>query len=73
MFAGKAGAYLSGTYILGTPLMGGRLASSTNIRLDWKGLPRTNTLVFSELPSIDSGYNFADSHCCIDYEERAII
>jgi len=38
MFAGKAGAYLSGA-----PLKGRLLASPTNTTLDWKGFPRTNT------------------------------
>jgi hypothetical protein len=31
-------------HLSGVPLQGRLLASPTNIRLDWKGLPRTNTL-----------------------------
>ncbi len=39
MFAGKAVAYLTGATILDRLLV-----LPTNIRLDWKGLPGTNTL-----------------------------
>jgi len=42
IFVGKAGGY---------PSENGRLlASPTNIRLGWKGLPRTNTLVYYKNP-----------------------
>ncbi len=30
----------------GAPLLGRLLASPTNVRLGWKGLPRTNTLAY---------------------------
>jgi hypothetical protein len=40
MFAGKARAYPSET-AFGAPLYGRLLASPTNIRLSWKGVPRT--------------------------------
>ncbi len=43
MFLVKAGAYLSGA-----PLWGRLLASSTNIRLGWKGSPGTSTLAYYE-------------------------
>jgi len=42
MFAGKAGAYPSE----GTPLQSRLLALPTNIRLGWKGFPRTNTIAY---------------------------
>jgi hypothetical protein len=32
------------------PLLGRLLASSTNMRQGWKGLPRTNTLAYYENP-----------------------
>jgi len=44
MFAGKVGAYPSES------LQGRPLALPTNIRLGWKGLPRTNTLAYYENP-----------------------
>jgi hypothetical protein len=36
----------------GAPLKGMLLASPTNIRLGWKGLPGTNTLAYYENPLI---------------------
>ncbi len=45
MFSGEAGAYLSGALLYGR-----LLASPTNIRLDWTGLPGKNTLAFYENP-----------------------
>ncbi len=47
MFAGKAGAYPSEAP-LGAPHKGRLLASPTNIRLGWKGLPGTNALTYYE-------------------------
>ncbi len=48
MFVGKASAYLSGTPFR-YPTLGGRLlVLPTNIRIGWKGLPRTNTLAYYE-------------------------
>ncbi len=46
MFAGKAGAYPSEA-----PFRYSNLGYA-NIRLGWKGLPRTNTLAYYENPSI---------------------
>jgi hypothetical protein len=37
-------------HLSGAPLYGKLLASPANIRLDWKGLPRTNTLVNYYMP-----------------------
>jgi hypothetical protein len=47
MFAGKAVAYPS-EEPLRCPVWGRLLALPTNIRLCWKGLPRTNTLANCE-------------------------
>jgi hypothetical protein len=49
MFAGKARAYLSEAPFRYSSL-GRLLASSTNIRIGWKGLPKTNTLANNENP-----------------------
>jgi len=49
MFAGKAGAYPIEAP-LSVPLEGRLLASATNIRLGWRGLPGTNTLAYYENP-----------------------
>ncbi len=54
MFADKAGAYLSEA-LSSTPIKGRLLASTTNIRLGWKGLPETNTLLLRK--SINYGRN----------------
>jgi hypothetical protein len=40
----KAGASLK--HFLGAPLEGKLIALSTNVRLDWKDLPRTSTLAY---------------------------
>ena len=49
MFVSKAGAYPSGTNIFsGVVLKGGLLALPTNIKLDWKRFPGTNTLAYYE-------------------------
>ncbi len=45
MFVGIAGAYLV-EEPSGASLLGRLQASSTNIRLGWKGLPGTNTLAY---------------------------
>jgi len=44
VFAGKAGAHPGE----GAPLLGRLLVFPTNNRLDWKGLPGTNTLAYYE-------------------------
>ncbi len=54
MFAGKAGAYPSE----GASLLGRLLASPTNLRLGWKGLPRTNTLAYYESLKITTVKSF---------------
>jgi hypothetical protein len=41
MFVGKAGAYPSGA-----PFSGKLMTFPTNIRLGWKGFPRTNILAY---------------------------
>jgi hypothetical protein len=47
MLADKTGAYKVKD-LSGAPLYGRFLASPTNIRLGWKGLPWTNTLAYYE-------------------------
>jgi hypothetical protein len=49
MFKGKARAYPSEA-TSGVPLYGRLLASPTNIRLGWKGLPVTNAQAYYEDP-----------------------
>jgi hypothetical protein len=44
-------AYPKGELLLGVPL--GKSGFLTNISLDWKGLPVTNTLAYYELISTD--------------------
>jgi hypothetical protein len=48
MFTGNARVYVSGAPESGAPLYGRFMASPTNIRLGWKGLPGTNTLAYYE-------------------------
>jgi hypothetical protein len=57
MFAGKAGAYPSEAPLRYSTLCM-LLASSTNIRLDWKGLPGTITLAYCENPQITDVKSF---------------
>jgi hypothetical protein len=45
MLIGEAGAYPSEA-LSGAPLWGRLLALFANIRLDWKGLARKNTLAY---------------------------
>jgi hypothetical protein len=49
MFAGKTEP-TQVKHLSNAPLQGSLLASPQNIRLDWKGLPGTNTIAFYENP-----------------------
>jgi hypothetical protein len=57
LFVGKAGAYLGVEHLKGASIRQA-LALPTNIRLDWKGFPRTNTLDYNGNPQITAVKGF---------------
>jgi hypothetical protein len=50
----------------------GPLASPTNIRLGWKGLPGTNTLAYFKNPKITTVKSFIVKTLGLDYREGAM-
>jgi hypothetical protein len=57
LFAGKAGAYLGVEHLKGASIRQA-LDLPANIRLDWKGFPRTNTLDDNGNPQITAVKSF---------------